>query len=122
MSSLKIQKVSLDYVLDPQYKDDAIIERISDSSTDSQGLGVALVKFPVGVRRPWSSHPQDQYIFIVSGNGIIASRDEEIELTQGDLVFVPASLEHQHGASIKKGMIQLSIIGGIKPRKNLISL
>jgi quercetin dioxygenase-like cupin family protein len=122
MTSLKIQKVPLDYVLDPQNKDDAIIERISNSSTDTQGLGIALVKFPAGVRRPWSSHPQDQYVLIVSGKGIIASRDEEIELNQGDLVFVPASLEHQHGASMDKGMVQLSIIGGIKPRKSLISL
>ena len=123
MSPLKIQKITLDN--DPtlnHLKEAVIIEKISNSSTDTQGLNISLVKFPLGVKRPWSSHTQDQYVLIMSGKGVIASRDEEIELNPRDFVFIPANIEHEHGASKENEMVQLSIIGGIKPRESIISI
>ena len=100
---------------------EAIIERISNASTDTLGLNISVVRFPTGVRRPWSAHAQDQYAWIVSGKGIIASEDGEIELHQGQLVFIPANMMHQHGASEETGMTQLSIIGGTQPRETPIA-
>lgn len=101
---------------------EAIIKRISSGATDTVGLNISIVRFPRGVRRPWSAHVQDQYAWIVSGKGIIAFGDEEIELHSGQLVFIPANTRHQHGASDEAGMTQLSIIGGTEPRGTGIAL
>ncbi len=76
-----------------------------------------MVRFPRGVRRPWSAHTQDQYAWIISGRGIIASEDSETKLGPGNLVFIPANTMHQHGASDESDMTQLSIIGGDGPRE-----
>ena len=97
--------------------EEAIIDKISDGSTDTQGLSVSMVRFPRGVRRPWSAHTQDQYAWIISGSGIIASKEREIKLSPKTLVFIPANTMHQHGASEEESMTQLSIIGGEKPRE-----
>jgi len=97
--------------------EEAIIDKFSDGSTDTRGLNVSVVRFPRGVRRPWSAHTQDQYAWIISGSGIIASKEREIKLSPKTLVFIPANTMHQHGASDEEGMTQLSIIGGEKPRE-----
>ncbi len=101
---------------------EAIITRISSGATDTKGLNISLVRFPRGVRRPWSSHAQDQYAWIITGRGIIASGDGETELHPGTLTFIPANTRHQHGASDEAGMAQLSIIGGTEPRGSRVAL
>jgi len=99
---------------------EAIVKRISSGASDTKGLNISLVQFPKGVRRPWSAHPQDQYAWIVSGKGIIASEEGETVLQPGSMVFIPANTRHQHGASDEMGMTPLSIIGGTEPRENPI--
>ena len=122
MSSLGIQVLEPETELFPIGVEDTIIDRISNSATDTKGLSVAVVRFPRGVRRPWSAHTQDQYAWIVSGNGIIASEEGEIDLHPGTLIFIPANTRHQHGASEEAGMTQLSIIGGTDPRESRLAL
>ena len=121
MTSLEIQVIEPETDPSAEGVDDAIIERISNGSADTRGLNISVVRFPRGVRRPWSSHPQDQYAWIVSGKGIIASEDGEREVHAGSLVFIPADTMHQHGASDEDGMTQLSIIGGTEPRGTRIA-
>jgi quercetin dioxygenase-like cupin family protein len=121
MTSLGIQVIKPEKDPSMDGVEDAIIERISNSSTDTRGLNISIVRFPRGVRRPWSSHIQDQYAWIVSGIGIISSEEGETELHPGTLVFIPANEKHQHGASDDAGMIQLSIIGGTEPRQTRLT-
>jgi quercetin dioxygenase-like cupin family protein len=122
MTVLVIQVIEPETVLPMEGVEEAIIDRFSNSSTDTIGLSVSVVRFPRGVRRPWSAHTQDQYAWIISGRGIIACEDREINLSPGSLVFIPANTMHQHGASDAESMTQLSIIGGEKPRKDQVSL
>jgi len=98
------------------------VEDASNGAADTLGLNISVVRFPRGVRRPWSAHVQDQYAWIVSGKGVIAFEDEETELHSGQLVFIPANTMHQHGASEEAGMTQLSIIGGTEPRGTRVVL
>ena len=121
MTSLGIQVIKPETSLTNEGVDDAIIDSVSKGATDTGGLNISVVRFPRDVRRPWSSHPQDQYAWIISGIGIIASEDGEIKLTPGSLVFIPANTMHQHGASDEAPMTQLSIIGGDKPRDTRLS-
>ncbi len=122
MTALGIQVIEPETVLPTDGVEEAIIDRFSNSSTDTIGLSVSMVRFPRGVRRPWSAHTQDQYAWIISGSGIIASEDSETILEPGSLVFIPANTMHQHGASDESDMTQLSIIGGEKPRKDQVNL
>jgi len=122
MASLEIQVINPETDLPTERIEEAIIDRFSNSASDTLGLGISVVRFPRGVRRPWSAHTQDQYAWIISGSGIIASEDSEIELAPGTLVFIPANTMHQHGASDEENMTQLSIIGGEKPREIQLSL
>ena len=122
MTPTSIQVLKPNIELTPGIRDEVIIERISNGSTDTIGLSVSIVKFPSGIRRPWSTHSQDQYAWIVSGKGIIASKEGEIKLSPGQLVFIPANTMHQHGASKEVGMTQLSIIGGTEPRETQINI
>jgi quercetin dioxygenase-like cupin family protein len=120
MKSIKIQVINID--TDFSKIEDVIINRISNSASETMDLGLSIVKFPRGVRRPWSSHDKDQYIWVVSGNGIISTVEEKIELKPGQLAFIPANTMHQHGASEHLGMTQLSIIGGTKARMTKIKI
>ena len=121
MTSPGVQIVKPETDLASEDVEDAIIDRISNGAADTLGLNISVVRFPRGVRRPWSAHAQDQYAWIVSGKGIIAFGDEEIEVHPGQLVFVPANMMHQHGASDVAGMTQLSIIGGTEPRESRVT-
>ena len=122
MTSPGIQIIQPETDLASEGVEEAIIERISSGATDTRGLNISIVRFPRGVRRPWSTHAQDQYAWIVSGKGIIASEEGETELHPGSLAFIPANTKHQHGASEEAGMTQLSIIGGTEPRGTRIAL
>ncbi len=122
MTSPGIQIIQPETDLASEGVEDAIIDRISSGATDTRGLNISVVRFPRGVRRPWSTHAQDQYAWIISGKGIIASEDGEIVLHPGTMVFIPANTRHQHGASEESGMTQLSIIGGTEPRGTRVAL
>ena len=122
MTSPGIQVIEPETDLASDGVEDAIIDRISNGATDTKGLNISIVRFPCGVRRPWSTHAQDQYAWIISGKGIIASEDGEIVLHPGTMVFIPANTRHQHGASEESGMTQLSIIGGTEPRGTRVAL
>ena len=122
MTNLGIQVIEPETVLSRKGVEDAIIDSVSNGAIDTRGLSISVVRFPRGVQRPWSSHPQDQYAWIISGTGVIASEDREIKLTPGTLVFIPANLRHQHGASNETSMTQLSIIGGNRPRETRLSI
>lgn len=120
MTALGIQVIEPETVITTEGLEEAIIDRFSYPSTDTRGLSVSVVRFLRGVRRPWSAHAQDQYAWIISGRGVIASEDREIKLSSGTLVFIPANTRHQHGASDEASMTQLSIIGGDKPRETFL--
>jgi len=121
MTTLGIQVIEPETVLTTEGVEEAIIDIISNGATDTRGMSISVVRFPRSVRRPWSSHAQDQYVWILSGRGIIASENGEIELNPGTIVFIPANLRHQHGASDEVNMTQLSVIGGDKPRETRLS-
>jgi quercetin dioxygenase-like cupin family protein len=121
MRTLGIQIIKPEIAQPTEGEKEAFINRISNGETDTKGMNISIVRFPRGVRRPWSSHNQDQYVWIISGRGIIISEDKELELNPGNMVFIPANSRHLHGASDNVGMVQLSIIGGNKPRMTSFS-
>lgn len=114
MNKIRVYKIEVDSLLKDKMPGEVVFHRLTDKETGTEGISITVVSFPPGVKRPWSVHDQDQYLWILQGKGIIASEEEEIIVEPGTAIFVPAGLKHWHGAVDGSPYTQLSIIGGTK--------
>jgi len=85
-----------------------------DESIGSEGLRIALVKFPPGARTRPHSHDYDQCVIPIEGRGILATESEENHVGPGSLVFIPRGEVHWHGSDGSSEFLQLAIY--YKPR------
>lgn len=56
------------------------------------------VSFPPGARTAWHTHAAGQVLYVTSGCGRFGTRERVFEITMGDVIEIPAGLEHWHGA------------------------
>jgi quercetin dioxygenase-like cupin family protein len=66
---------------------------------DSKEYNLNVVNFGKGVRNKFHAHDSEQILIVTSGKGIIATEKEEIRITAGDVVIIPADEKHWHGAT-----------------------
>jgi quercetin dioxygenase-like cupin family protein len=66
---------------------------------DSREFTANVVHFGKGVRNKFHSHSDEQILIITSGKGIIATETEQKDITEGDIVIIPANEKHWHGAT-----------------------
>ncbi|WP_414836290.1 cupin domain-containing protein [Candidatus Nanohalococcus occultus] len=64
---------------------------------ENTGVDAAEVTFRPGERTKFHTHAGVQILYITEGKGIVATRDEEKEVSEGDLVIFPEGEEHWHG-------------------------
>ena len=87
------------------------------SETNILEVQVFRVSFEPGARTAWHTHPKGQTLLITSGNGLFQKRGEAVQTMQhGDVIVIPADVEHWHGASPNSLMQHLAIqaqVGGI---------
>ena len=67
----------------------------------SSEFEVTVVNFGQGVRNKFHSHDTEQILIVISGEGTVATRDEEHTVSRGDVIFIPAGETHRHGATSK---------------------
>ena len=60
---------------------------------------VSVVNFGRGVRNKFHSHESDQVLIVTGGTGIVATEEEQREVTVGDIIYFPAGEKHWHGAT-----------------------
>jgi len=72
------------------------LERLSNH--DAIALTQLRVTFAPGARTAWHTHAQGQVLYVTSGNGLFGTRDRVFPITVGDVIEIPADLEHWHGA------------------------
>ena len=71
------------------------------------------VTFEPGARTAWHTHPLGQTLHVLSGLGLIGTRDGTVEeIRAGDTVWIPPHEEHWHGASPERMMCHLAIQEG----------
>jgi quercetin dioxygenase-like cupin family protein len=58
----------------------------------------AIVTFPPGAKNKLHTHSGEQILFVTDGKGIVATENEEVEVTKGDIILIPAYEKHWHGA------------------------
>jgi len=66
---------------------------------DSKEFNCNVVNFGKGVRNKFHSHDHEQILIVTTGEGIIATEQEEKMITVGDIVLIPAGEKHWHGAT-----------------------
>jgi len=58
----------------------------------------SIVNFSSGATTGWHAHSCDQILVVTGGTGIVATENEEHEITVGDVVHIKAGEKHWHGA------------------------
>ena len=82
------------------------------ASPESFALEVLRVSFFPGGRTAWHTHPVGQVLIVSSGNGIVATRDGARRMTVGDVIEIPAGVEHWHGAAPTTPMAHVAMQPG----------
>ncbi len=77
--------------------------------TESNELEILAVHFAPGARTTPHTHEQDQVLHIVSGQGIVATENEERTVFPGDVITIKADTWHWHGATAESEMCHISI-------------
>lgn len=76
---------------------------------ESDEIDAAIVYFPKGVVNKWHTHEADQILIVTGGRGICATKDEEVEVTVGDVIYFPAGEVHWHGATPDSDFTHIAI-------------
>ena len=56
-----------------------------------------IVEFASGARIKLHTHTSDQVLFVTKGTGVVAVQGEEVVVSEGDTVLIPAGQKHWHG-------------------------
>ena len=73
-------------------------------------VNCGIVNFPRGSRNKFHAHTSDQILIITSGIGIVATDQEEHQVTVGDIAHIPAGEKHWHGARKESPMSHITIL------------
>lgn len=90
------------------FKGDAWVEMLVDNK-DNDTM-VYNVTFEPGARNNWHRHSKGQILLVTHGEGFYQERGKEAQyLNVGDVVEIPANIEHWHGASANSTFIHVGI-------------
>ena len=66
---------------------------------DTGGFSVLLVTFQPGAKLNFHTHTYEQILYVTEGKGIVATKEKEQIVTQGEVIFVAPGEVHWHGAT-----------------------
>jgi mannose-6-phosphate isomerase-like protein (cupin superfamily) len=62
----------------------------------------------------WHSHPEtDELFFVIEGSMVIHFRDEDIQLSSGEMCVVPKGIEHKPSAASECSILLVEPIGTV---------
>ena len=76
---------------------------------ESNDFNFSIVAFDAGSRNKVHKHSGDQILVITEGTGKVATDNEELTVTEGDVVLIPAGENHWHGAPDDTSMAHITI-------------
>ena len=68
-------------------------------SEGEAGFRVGVVHFSLGAVSVFHTHTFNQVLYITEGTGIVATENEEVTVTPGTFILIPAGEKHWHGAT-----------------------
>ncbi|WP_299048942.1 cupin domain-containing protein [uncultured Tateyamaria sp.] len=73
-------------------------------------LHALAVHFAPGARTAWHTHPLGQTLHVTQGAGLVCLRGEAPQqIRPGDTVWIPADVEHWHGAAPDTAMTHIAM-------------
>jgi len=81
-----------------------------NESIGATDLKLDIITFPPGVRNRLHRHTYDQVLYILAGEGIVATENEQEIVTPGVVVFIPRGELHWHGATEATSFQHISIL------------
>ena len=76
---------------------------------DSESYRFNVVNFEGGARTKFHTHTCEQVLYVTSGKGFVGTRDENVEITEGDTAHIPAGEVHRHGAADGEDFSHISL-------------
>jgi len=76
---------------------------------DSQNYKCSVVNFDRGATTGWHTHDCDQILVVTSGEGSVATEQEEQTIRVGDVVHIKAGEKHWHGATAHSAMSHITV-------------
>ena len=87
---------------------------LETASVPKPGAGLFRVLFEPGARTNWHTHPEGQFLFVVTGAGRVGTEGGPVEeIEAGDVVFFAPSERHWHGAGPDTFMVHIAITPAI---------
>ena len=68
-----------------------------------------IVNFEAGARNRLHTHSRDQILFVTSGRGVVATGEQEVEVTEGDTILISEGERHWHGAARDSDFAHISL-------------
>ncbi len=98
MEVIKIAQVAKEPAVSPLFTGPVTMQPIVGIELSKNFL-IRQVNFGHGVRNKFHSHTIEQILIVTEGKGIVATDKEEIAVSSGDVIFIPAGEKHWHGAA-----------------------
>lgn len=77
---------------------------------ETENYVVNNVTFEPGARTNWHTHATGQILLVTDGQGFYQEKGKPARrIVKGDVVEIPSTVEHWHGASKSKGMVHIAI-------------
>jgi quercetin dioxygenase-like cupin family protein len=87
---------------------------LETASVPKPGAGLFRVLFEPGARTNWHTHPEGQFLFVVTGAGRAGTEGGPVEeIEAGDVVFFAPGERHWHGAGPDTFMVHIAITPAI---------
>ena len=73
-------------------------------------FALGSVTFEPGARTVWHTHPKGQVLIVIEGEGFYQEKGKPARrISTGDVVNIPETVEHWHGATAQSKMVHIAI-------------
>ncbi len=76
---------------------------------DSNNFNFGIVSFDAGSRNKFHKHSGDQILIVTEGTVKLSTDNEEVTVSQGDVLLIPAGENHWHGAPDDTSMAHITV-------------
>ena len=86
------------------------VTRQSITGESEDQLRISMINFSPGAVNVFHTHTFNQVLYVTEGTGIVATENEEITVTPGTIIFIPAGEKHWHGATKDSAFSHIAIM------------
>ena len=92
----------------PIFRGKVSVQKITGESSDE--FRIIAVNFSLEAVNAFHTHTFDQVPYITDGNWIVATETEEVVVTSGTFIYIPAGENHWHGATGDSAFSHIAIM------------